>query len=596
MRPARTRKLIAAGLALTVLGCLWFFFAPVALGGSASYVVTEGVSMEPRFHAGDLALVRREGSYHVGEIVAYRSNVFHTIVLHRIIARTGNRYVFKGDNNNFVDFEHPTSSQLLGALWLQIPGAGARLESIRSPLLVGALIAVATLLFAGAAFTRRRRRHLRERRSGESGSPPPARRPSAPGGPAAVVLAVGVVALLPFLVLALVAFSRPTTALQPVNVPYRQSGRFSYSAAATPGPSYPRNRVVTGDPIFTRVVKSVDFAFAYRFDSAERHSLEGSASLYATLESTTGWRKTMRLAPASSFGGDSTSVAATLSVESVLALVAQVQRTLGVSGSYTLTIVPRVGASGRVAGAPLHASFSPPLKFSLNALEIAPILSPAGSAASARPAAAAFSPAQSHFVATRSYQPVMLSLKVGRVSVSAARRIAVGGIAIVLCVLLTVLAFVRPRPRDEAAAIRARYGRMIVPVERVWQPPEVAVIDVADIEALARIAERYERSILHEVTEDGDAFWVTDESGHFRYQCGADYWSTQPDLDLDYEDEVLRKTPTATHWLPGDQAPTGSAAGVAPQPSASGDFDGGWEGGDWGPRAGFVYSPHPDLD
>ena len=596
MRTSHTRKLVTGCLALTVLGCLWFFLAPVGLGGSTSYVVTEGVSMEPRFHAGDLALVRRQGSYRVGEIVAYRSDVFHTIVLHRITARSGNRYVFKGDNNNFVDFEHPTSSQLLGALWLQVPGAGARLESIRSPLLVGVLIAVATLLFAGAAFTRRRRRRLRERRSGESGSHPSAPQPGAPGGPAAAVLAIGVVAMLPFIALAVLAFSRPTSAPQPVKVPYHQSGTFSYSAAATPGPTYPGNRVLTGDPIFTRVVKSVDLAFGYRFDSAARHSLAGSASLWATLVSTAGWRKTMRLAPAAPFSGDRTSLAATLSVQSLLALVDQVQRTTGVSGSYTLTIVPHVSAAGRLAKAPLRASFSPSLRFSLNQLEIAPILSPAGSAVPARPSADEFTPAQARFVTTRSYQPVMLSLKVGRVSVSAARRIALGGIAIVLCVLLTALAFVRPRPRDEAAAIRARYGRMIVPVERVWQPPDVAVIDVADIEALVRIAERYERSILHEAGETGDAFWVTDESGHFRYVCGSAVWSELPEWELEYEDEALRSAPTATHWIPGME-PAASATDAPPHPSASDSgSESGWEGADWGPRAGFVYSPHPDLD
>ena len=52
---------------------IWYFFAPPALGGSTTYVFTDGVSMEPRFHTGDLVLVRSQSSYHVGEIVAYRN-------------------------------------------------------------------------------------------------------------------------------------------------------------------------------------------------------------------------------------------------------------------------------------------------------------------------------------------------------------------------------------------------------------------------------------------------------------------------------------------------------------------------------------------
>ena len=92
--------------------------------------------------------------------------------------------------------------------------------------------------------------------------------------------------------------------------------------------------------------------------------------------------------------------------------------------------------------------------------------------------------------------------------------------------MLLLAAFTRPRRgREETAAIQARYGRMIVPVERVWQEPGVAVIDVADMDSLVQIAERYDRSILHETSEEGDAFWVTDESGQFRYALSAPTYS-----------------------------------------------------------------------
>lgn len=84
-----------------------------------------------------------------------------------------------------------------------------------------------------------------------------------------------------------------------------------------------------------------------------------------------------------------------------------------------------------------------------------------------------------------------------------------------------MLVLLARRPREESASIRARYGRMIVPVERVWQLPGVPVIDVADMEALAQIAEHYDRSILHETAQEGEAFWVADESGQFRYALGS---------------------------------------------------------------------------
>ena len=526
MRTRHTTKLVSSGLGLIVLACLWFCFAPVALGGSTSYVVTDGVSMEPRFHSGDLVLVRSQSSYRVGQIVAYRSNVFHTIVLHRIIARDGSRYVFKGDNNNFVDFEHPAQSQLIGALWIHLPGAGARLQSLRSPALVGILVAVGTLLFAGAAFTQHRRRRRRQRRAEGTGAAP-RHVPQYSSAPVLGIVAVGLLALLPFLALALLAFTRPTAALAPADIPYRQSGALSYSADATPGPAYPSNHAVTGDPLFTHVLSVVELRFRYRFHTAAEHALGGSAALYATVSSTSGWQTTLPLGPATHFRGDGALVTARLDLPSLLSLMRRVEATTAVGGAYTLTIAPQVKTAGRVGGAPLHTTFSPQAQFSINQREVQPIAAAGGSLAGGSPAGG--KPAANLFVQSTAgsatgkvSQPLFLSFKVARLSVATARWIALGGIALISGVLLLMLAFVRPSGRrEEPAAIQARYGRMIVPVERVWQEPGVAVIDLADMDSLVQIAERYDRSILHEATDEGDAFWVTDESGQFRYAIGA---------------------------------------------------------------------------
>ncbi len=153
-------------LTLALLASLWFLFAPAAVGGSTSYVETDGISMEPRFHSGDLAIVRQESDYRVGQIVAYHNRELGTVVLHRIIGRDGSRYTFKGDNNNFTDFEHPTRSQLIGALWIHLPGAGRALNSVRSPALIGLLFVIGTLLVGGVSFAKRRRRRKRGRAEG----------------------------------------------------------------------------------------------------------------------------------------------------------------------------------------------------------------------------------------------------------------------------------------------------------------------------------------------------------------------------------------------------------------------------------------------
>jgi signal peptidase I len=524
MQSRHTKRLLSAGLGAVVLAALWFYLAPAALGGSADYVVTEGVSMQPRFHAGDLAVVRREDSYRVGQIVAYHSNAFHTIVLHRIIAREGGRYIFKGDNNNFVDFEHPASSQLIGALWLHVPGVGSDLQSLRSPLLTGALMALGVALLAGGAvFARGRRRRRRERRAGTPGERSVRSLPQPMAGPTGTVLAVGLLVLIPFLALALLAFTQPTTALLPAKLPYKQRGTFSYGAQATPGPAYAGDRASTGDPLFTHVVNAVDLGFDYRFHSAEPHSLSGRATLSASLASTSGWHKSLALAAPVGFHGDEAHIAARLDLLALAGLLHRVQAATQVNGSYKLTLNARVDGHGMLGVAPLQVAYTPQLQFTLNPLELQPV-STGGSllASTTMPSEPPFVQAQTSSLAGRREQPRQLSLKFVRMSVATARTVSLCAIALIIAALLLALASTRPRRAGETAAIKARYGRLIVPVARVGLLPGVAVIDVADMESLARIAEHYDRSILHERSGNVDSFWVTDESGQFRYQARPD--------------------------------------------------------------------------
>ncbi len=535
---------------------MWFYFAPVQLGGSTTYVVTHGTSMEPRFHTGDLAIVRSQSNYHVGEVVAYQNHQLHTIVLHRIVGREGDRYLFKGDNNNFVDPEHPVASQLIGALWIHIPGVGLRLQSIRSPLVMGILLFVGMLLLTGGAFARTQGRRHRQRRAGEGAATPTFATPTL------AVLAIGALLAIPFLMLALLAFTRSPTKLHPYTVPYRQSGRLSYSAEAPAGPTYPDGQAVTGDPLFAHVLNAVDFSFAYRLHAAGRRSLSGSASLEATVVSSDGWHTTLQLAPPTRFHGSRALVTGTLDLTSLLALVHSVETATKANGTYTLTLLPRVSVSGRVDAVPVHTTFAPKVQFSLTPIEAQPAVAGGGSLTTTSPsgedtAPSMFSPsAPGSATGTRS-EPASLSLGLGQLSVASARTLARDALVIVVCAVLAALACLRlalgrSQPRDESASIRARYGRMVVPVARVWQLPGVPVIDVEDMDALAQIAEHYDRSILHEVAEDGEAFWVTDESGQFRYAVGVWTGASQGETAEGLTDEALAYEALADEALAGE--------------------------------------------
>ncbi len=581
MRPRRIRTLLATALGLVVLGTTWFYLAPTQLGGSATYVVTHGISMEPRFHSGDLAIVRSQSSYHVGEIVAYHSHDLHTIVLHRIIGRQGDRYIFKGDNNNFVDPEHPLAGQLMGALWIHIPGAGVRLQSIRSPAVMGGLIFVGMLLLTGGAFTQRRRRRHRQQRAGGSIMDSPPQFPQHPGNPVVGVLTIGLLALLPFLALALFAFSRPPTTRRAVNIPYKQSGKLSYSADKAPGPAYPAGRASTGEPLFTEILHAVGVRFDYRFESAAKHAVTGKASLSAKITSTSGWHTTLALGAPTYFRGDHALVTGTLDLASLVALMQRVETTTKVRGTYALTITPHVKADGRVGHEPLQATFAPEIKFSVVESEIKPEATGESSGAtrsagtgssssSGSPAPDQFAPSSSGSVTGSQNEPTSLPFGIVRPSVATTRAVALGAIAIILGVLLATLALLRargarfaPRQRDEGASILARYRHLIIPVARVSPLPGVPVIDVADMDALARIAEHYDRSILYEVTEDGHAFWVADESGQFRFVLDAPIAAPEQELDAPAWEQDAQAAP-APAWSEGDTAELPAVTAWAP--------------------------------
>jgi signal peptidase I len=114
------KVVVAVGLAVAALAA-WALLAPPQVGGSTTYVTTHGISMEPGFHTGDLAVMRSTDHYRVGDVVAYRSQMLDTVVMHRIVKEQAGRFTFKGDNNAWLDPETPTQDALLGRLVLRSP-------------------------------------------------------------------------------------------------------------------------------------------------------------------------------------------------------------------------------------------------------------------------------------------------------------------------------------------------------------------------------------------------------------------------------------------------------------------------------------------
>jgi signal peptidase len=143
----RTMKLHAFSLlvfAALVVGWL-VLLRPVSLGGSASYATVSGKSMEPRLHTGDLVIAHAQSSYAVGEVVLFRIPAGQpgegSLIVHRIIggdATSG--FIVQGDNKDAPDPWRPKGSDIIGRSWLELPGSGNALLTLRRPIVLASVL------------------------------------------------------------------------------------------------------------------------------------------------------------------------------------------------------------------------------------------------------------------------------------------------------------------------------------------------------------------------------------------------------------------------------------------------------------------------
>jgi signal peptidase I len=501
-RPVRSWLAVAASF--VVVAAAWLVFGPIGFGGSTGYTFIVGTSMEPKLHRGDLVLVRSGGDYRVGDVVAYQSRALKRTVLHRIVSIKGDRFVFKGDANDFLDPGPIVRSDLLGSYWLTVGGAAPMLEWVRVPwhsaLFAGGLV---LLLFGGGtgvAVSRRRRRAVRE----QTPKPRPVRSGSDLWQPLAVT---GGLLLLAAAAAAAVAFRLPPTRSVPVARLYTQSGTFFYDASAPRGPAYPSGRVRSGDSVFLRVVHRVRVGFDWTFASEAPHGVTGTASLAADVTDGAGWTRRLVLVPKRTFTGDQLRLAGTLDLDALQRTLRHFETATGThAGSYQLSLVPEISVGGVVAGNPLDADFQPSLQFTLDQLRFA-------LAASTDPAKPNGLAREQTVGGSRTAPNVVSFLGHG----AAIERTKLGsGVAALLALALLGLALVlrrRGSDEDDAEATIRRHGRAIV---RVTHEPTRPHVDVVSVEELAHVAERYDRLILH--CERTDSYFVEEDGISYRWR------------------------------------------------------------------------------
>jgi signal peptidase I len=532
-RPPHLRSCLISAAFVVLLVAGWLFLAPTQIGGETSYVTTSGTSMQPRFHSGDLALVRPAGHYRVGEIVAYRSKLLHVVVLHRIIAVKGDRYVLKGDNNDFVDPTRPSRADVVGKLTAHVRHGGRVLHWLHTPFIAALLSgAMALLLFMGAKQQRRRRDRRRgpEARGGRQPNRPAtaARHDGILGADPQIVFTVAAVAGVVFLTLGLLAFAHPASKPATTKTPYSEKVSFGYHAKAPAGPVYPDGSVNTGDPIFLKLVHRVRVKAHYRLATNAPQRLGGTMEVVLRLASPTGWSRTIQLAAPKPFKGNYASADVTLDVPALQSMIRKVERLTGGApgASYDISVMPRVHVTGTLADKPLTRDYAPALALKLDGLQLRPAPgAPADPTAAAATGSGptpeqkvAFNPSRRGNVAASTTVTNSLGIRGHDLPVGTLRWIALMGFLLAASGALLTGVRLLADSTDPTAHVH-RYRHLIVPIAGTTFDPARPFIDVTSIGALAQLAERSERLILHHQRDGVDTYLVDDEGTLYRYQA-----------------------------------------------------------------------------
>jgi signal peptidase I len=488
----RVLSVVALG---ALLAGLWLFLAPPALGGQLTAVTTYGTSMKPSFSAGDLAVVHRQNGYVRGDVVAYHSKVLGRVVMHRIVGVDQGGFVFKGDNNDYLDPDRPDSAQCIGKLVLRIPQGGHWLDLATNPVVLSALAATLMAAVGGGvnARNRRRRRMSRHAVAPRRSSSAWMATPDNLRGVWATVLAALVVGGSA----GALAWTTAPTTMTTRSQPATSSAVFSYSAQVPRSAAYQTTVVTAPDPVFRRVSNRVRVAYHYQ-------GAPGQVQVDAIVRASSGWHTTVPLSGPVAVAQSEYSGSVTLNLDALEAQAQLAAAVIGVpAGQLTVTVAPSFTSTGQ-------ERFGPELTFTMTESRFAL----AGGASTLKVVKTTALPTSVRTPRTLHVGPVAVSVAQARYA-----SLALTAIGLLVACFLAVAAR-RWRGIEEGALIRRKYAHLLVDVEPSSTVAGRPLVDVTRFATLTKVAERYGLLILHWSRSGVDTYLVQDQSATYRYRVG----------------------------------------------------------------------------
>jgi signal peptidase I len=539
-------------LVLTIT--VWVAFAPIQAGGQAAYIMVIGKSMEPNFHLGDMIIVKQDSHYNVGDIVAYKNMQLKNNVFHRIIGYESGRYILKGDNNAWVDTYKPSPEEVIGKLWIYLPGAGNIIQRIRTPLNMAIIIGVVAGFFLFNSMKEKPKggKHMTKKSFQEkikdlvprlkfgnstpqknlvsnsdlqpdpdksenlhqTSTPSKKQPPEFIGSSIEIIFFILGLTAFASLILGIISLTRPLTVIEPDDVNYQHIGIFSYSASAPSG-IYDSNTVQRGEPIFPKVTCAMRVDFHYSLFGDELKDITGTYDITAQiLDMQSGWQRTVTLQPETPFAGTSFDINTNVDLCQIMKLTENMEQQIEYFPSqYTLSIMPHLTVSGKIAGRDLQDMYEPRLVFKYDRINFSILQS------ETQPDP--FNQSQSRFVREISKRAGTISIFGLQPEVMTLRLIGLIGLVLSLAGMWMIEQYIQSHISKSPQTIaQMKYNVMVVDIQSEGVDEASRIVDVNSIDDLAKLAERYNAMILHETRKDEHVYFVRADGTTYRFSSG----------------------------------------------------------------------------
>lgn len=516
-------KRVSTFLTVILLLVWLILFLPTSLGGSTSYIIVSGISMEPRLVTGDLVVLRKSDNYQLGDVIAYQ--VQNRNVVHRIVGGNAvDGFVTRGDNKQEDDPWFPKPDQILGKEWFFIPAAGKNINGLRSPQGLTALAGLAILVFWDEIFPEKKKNRRRKRMRSMSNTGSTSFQLPSPAWLADLnqsaqrkrliswlmpltltLLGFGLI----FLLFAIISYLRPTSQLEPVmKTLYERQVRYQYTVHTKPSPLY--SSKVIGPigpetdplaeipPIVSEYVDSIVIDMDLSLLGPIQAEISGEIKPVLQIQVGQEWHQNFSLGEPVQITGTATQAQFTLKMSQLREWVGFIEEQLGYGpSSYQVIITPAITLAGKVDGEAFTDAYASPfaMTFRTSQIQMEPELERVES------------------LIIDKFESREQAFRLGNWSLPVVQAQIISLIGMILFlpagVLLAGLLYLWLR-NDEMFKLRLRYGSMLIPIANM-EDQAFREIQVASMKDLARLAQRDGGVIFYrDLSETKHQFFIPD--------------------------------------------------------------------------------------